>query len=150
LFSALREIRPNNVQNEYYLTDVVEIAFRQGLPVAAYPVKDPHEVIGVNSQKELARVETLFQERLREHWLTAGVTMILPETIYLERKVQLASGVRLFPHVVLKGKTLIQEEAQILSFCELEDVSIGPGARVGPGVFLKGARVGPGQRVKAF
>ncbi len=146
LFSALKEIRPENVQREYYLTDVVEIAVREGLPVAAYRAPEATEVLGVNSQEERAQVEALFQERLRKDFLRQGVTFLLPETVYLERKVTIEPGATIFPHVVLRGQTRIGAEAKVLSFCYLEDVDVGPGAEIGPGLKLKGWRLPPGAR----
>lgn len=147
LFSALKEVRPENVQKEYYLTDVVEIAVKRGQRVAAYLISDPDEILGVNSQEERAKVEGLYQERLRRFWMRQGVTFVLPETVYLERRVSLEAGAKIFPHVVLRGKTNVGAEAEILSFCYLDDVSVGPGAIVGPGLFLKEAKVSPGKKV---
>ncbi|NPB08893.1 MAG: bifunctional N-acetylglucosamine-1-phosphate uridyltransferase/glucosamine-1-phosphate acetyltransferase [Thermodesulfobacteria bacterium] len=147
LFSALKEIRPENVQKEYYLTDVVEIAVNRGLPVAAHRVPEATEILGVNSQEERARVEGIFQDRLRKKFMKEGVTLILPETVYLERRVRIEPGATIFPHVVLRGETRIGPEAKVLSFCYLEDVEVGPGAEVGPGLRLKGWQVPPGTRL---
>lgn len=143
LFQALQEIRPENVQKEYYLTDVVEIAVKRGQRVAAWKVPDATEILGVNSQEDRARVEELYQARLRKFWMDKGVTFVLPETVYLERRVLLEPGVTVFPHVVFRGRTCVGAEARVLSFCYLEDVDIAPGACVGPGVFLKEAKISP-------
>ncbi len=148
LFSSLDKIRPENVQKEYYLTDVVEIAVNEGLRVAAFRVPDATEVLGVNSQEERAQVEALFQERLRRRFMDKGVTFLLPETVYLERRVSIEPGATIFPHVVLRGRTRIGAEAQVLSFCYLEDVEVAPGAEVGPGLRLKGWRVPPGVHLR--
>jgi len=61
LFNALNEVRPNNAQKEYYLTDVIGILTKKNLPVYAYKAKDPNEVLGVNTIEELARLEGLFK-----------------------------------------------------------------------------------------
>jgi len=148
LFEALNELRPENAQAEYYLTDVVELAVRDGERVAALAVDDPTEILGVNSQAELARVEALYQRRLRQKFLDLGVTFIVPETIYLERKVRIGAGTVVFPHVVLRGETQVAQECRIGSFCYLEDVELGPGDEVEPGSVLRGIRVPPGTKVQ--
>lgn len=61
LFSALREVRADNAQKEYYLTDVIGILTKRNLPVYTYQVRDPNEALGVNTIEEIARVEELFE-----------------------------------------------------------------------------------------
>ncbi len=148
LFEALEEVRPDNAQGEYYLTDVVELAVKAGERVAALAVEDPHEILGVNSQSELACVERLYQERLRQKFMTQGVTLICPETVYLERRVDIGPGTVVFPHVVLRGDTSVGEECRLGSFCYLEDVTLGPGVEVEPGSVLRGLKVPPGGKVQ--
>ncbi len=148
LFEALEEVRPDNVQQEYYLTDVVEMAVKKGRRVAAYPVSDPTEILGVNSQRERARLEEIYQARLRQKFMARGVTLVLPETVYLERKVEISPGTVIFPFVVLKGKTRIEAESVIESFCHLEDVNVGPGAVIKAGSILKGISIPPSARVQ--
>ncbi len=143
LFEALEEIRPDNVQQEYYLTDVVEMAVREGRKVAAYLVSDPTEILGVNSQLERARLEEIYQTRLRQKFMAQGVSLVLPETVYLERRVEIFPGTVIFPFVVLKGQTRIEAECIIESFCHLEDVDVGPGAVIKAGSVLKGISVPP-------
>ncbi len=148
LFEALNELRPENAQAEYYLTDVVELAVQAGERVAALAVEDANEILGVNSQRELARVETLYQKRLRQKFLDQGVTLIAPETVYLERRVHIGAGTVVFPHVVLRGDTVVAQECRLGSFCYLEDVELGPGAEVEPGSVLRGIKVPPGGKVQ--
>lgn len=61
LLEALNEVRPNNAQKEYYLTDVIGIFTKRNLPVFTYQVKDPNEALGVNTIEEIARLEELFK-----------------------------------------------------------------------------------------
>ena len=72
LFSVLRRLRTNNAQGEYYLTDIVSMAVESGYPVQTILVADPFEVTGVNSRKELARMERTLQEEIRSRWMAAG------------------------------------------------------------------------------
>jgi len=148
LFEALEEIRPENVQKEYYLTDVVELAVAAGRKVAALQVEDSEEILGINSQAELARAEKIYQKRSREKFMSQGVTMVLPETLYFERRVRIGPGTVLFPNVVLCGKTEIGPHCRLESFCYLEDVEVGPGAVIEAGSILRGLRIPPGARVQ--
>ena len=61
LFNALNEVKPDNSQKEYYLTDVIGILTKRNLPVYAYKASDPNEVLGVNTMDELKRLEGLFK-----------------------------------------------------------------------------------------
>jgi bifunctional UDP-N-acetylglucosamine pyrophosphorylase/glucosamine-1-phosphate N-acetyltransferase len=65
LFEALSQVRADNTQGEYYLTDTLEILLRLGRRVAARPCEDPREVLGVNTPEQLREVETIMQERSR-------------------------------------------------------------------------------------
>ncbi len=148
LFEALEDLRPENVQKEYYLTDVIEIAVRKGKRVAATFISDPIEILGVNSQAELAYVEEIYQKRLRKKFMDEGVSFILPETVYIERRVKINPGTIIYPFVVLRGKTEIGPECVVESFCYLENVIIGPSARVEAGSILKNFTIPPCARVK--
>ncbi|OAG26886.1 hypothetical protein TH606_09830 [Thermodesulfatator autotrophicus] len=136
LFKALKEIDNENAQKEYYLTDVIGIARAKGFPVAALKTDDFEEVLGVNSQFELARAEAIFQRRLRESFMANGVTLVFPEQVYLERRVKIAPGVVIHPFVSLRGETVIGTEAIIESHCDLKDVKVLPGTRVKSGTIL--------------
>ena len=142
LLEALKELRPENAQGEYYLTDVVYLAQRRGLRISA--LKAPaEEVLGVNSQFDLARVEGILQRRLREKFMSEGVTLISPETIYLERRVSLAPGVIIYPFVSLRGETRLGEGTVVESFCDLKDVETAPGVRIRAGRILKRVFIAP-------
>ncbi|MCX7816648.1 MAG: NTP transferase domain-containing protein [Syntrophales bacterium] len=64
LFRAVRTIQPRNVQGEYYLTDIVYIARKEGLKVEAFLAEDPHEFIGINTQEDLVKAEMILKGRL--------------------------------------------------------------------------------------
>jgi bifunctional UDP-N-acetylglucosamine pyrophosphorylase/glucosamine-1-phosphate N-acetyltransferase len=118
-------------KNEYYLTDIVMHARARSWPCVA--VEGPWiEGIGINSQGQLADAEALMQVRLRAEAMGNGVTFTAPETAFLSVDTELAEGVEIGPYVVLGPGVEVAERAQILPFCHLEGVRIGPGARIGP------------------
>jgi bifunctional UDP-N-acetylglucosamine pyrophosphorylase/glucosamine-1-phosphate N-acetyltransferase len=133
------ELRPE--KDEYYLTDIVALAHRQGWRCVG--VEGPwQDGVGVNSQTQLAEAEALMQARLRAAALEAGVTMTAPETVFLSFDTRLAPGCRIEPYVVFGPGVSVEAEAQILPFSHLTGAAIGPGALVGPF-----ARLRPGTRL---
>src|SRR5512146_2747 len=83
LRAALAELRPNNAQGEYYLTDLVAIARRRGLSVKAWPAPDAGEFAGINSLKELAQMEAEIRAAVNRKLMEAGVTIVDPATAYI-------------------------------------------------------------------
>jgi len=166
LAPALRRVTPENVQGEYYLTDVVEVLADTGHPVGAVVIDDPTETAGVNDRRQLAAAEAALRRRTNDAWLGAGVTMVDPSTTYVDATVQLAPDVTLFPGVVLQGATSIGAGTEIGPGCRLvdcvvgarstlastvaqeaevgDDCEVGPFAALGPGASLPaGTRTGP-------
>ena len=80
LFEALRSIASQNVQGEYYLTDLIAIYRRRKLPVETLLVDNPQEIRGINSRSELAEVSRLVRQNKNEELMAAGVTFIDPAT----------------------------------------------------------------------
>jgi bifunctional UDP-N-acetylglucosamine pyrophosphorylase / glucosamine-1-phosphate N-acetyltransferase len=130
LAPALRRISPDNVQGEYYLTDVIEVLRTAGYPVVAVTVADPDEVHGVNDRLQLARAEAELRRRTNQRWLRHGVTMIDPDRTYVDVTVELDEDVTLFPGVVLQGRTLVSAGAEIGPGTRLVDCVVGENAQV--------------------
>lgn len=144
----LRAVGNANSKGEYYLTDVVAIAHADGARVAAVEAPET-ELRGVNSRAELAQAESVLQSWLREAALEAGVTMPMPDTVYLSADTQLAADVVVEPHVVFGPGVQVAEGAQIRAFSHLEGCQVaaravvGPYARLRPGTVLEtGAQIG--------
>jgi len=76
----------NNAQEEYYLTDLISMAKKDGLTIVPLLVDEEH-FKGVNSKKDLAESEEIMQERIKTQWMQEGVIMQLPSTIYIEESV---------------------------------------------------------------
>lgn len=125
LFEALDQIRPQNAQGEYYLTDIVGLAVAQGRPVAAVQLQEAAEGLGVNTRAQLAEAERTIRERIRAAWLEAGVTMKDPATTWIDADVRLGRDTVLYPHVTLEGQTRIGEDCVIRSHARLTDCVVG-------------------------
>ncbi len=164
LFSLLDEITNDNANGEYYLTDIVALARARGLKVVV--VTTPEEdVMGVNSQAELAAAEAVFQSRTRASWLASGVRMAAPDTVYASWDTKIAPDCVVDPFVVFGPGVRLDAGTHVRSFSHLEgaaaeeNVSIGPFARLRPGTALsantkvgnfvetKNAKVGDGSKI---
>lgn len=127
---ALRRLRPDNAQGEYYLTDVVGVLSDAGYGVGSLEVDDAGEVAGVNDRVQLARVEAELRRRINQDWLRRGVTMLDPAQTYLDTTVTLAPDVTLYPGTLLQGSTSVADGAEIGPNTQLADCRVGPRAVV--------------------
>lgn len=150
LMNALPKLTNNNAKGEFYLTDIVAIARREGLACTVVEA-DEKEVIGVNSRVELAVAEEIFQDRKRLAAMEAGVTLIDPSTVYFSYDAQIANDVVIEPNVFLGIGVKIASGAMIKAFSHLEGAHVGAGASVGPFARLRpGAALGDGAKVGNF
>ncbi len=125
VFSALEQVKDDNQQGEYYLTDVVEILTREGKAVFAYETKDPDEISGVNDRCQLAKVQLAMQKRLINRLMREGVTFINPDASVVERNVRIGRDTVIYPGVYLEGNTSIGENCTIIGTSRIKDSKIG-------------------------
>lgn len=151
----LDQVGNDNAKGEFYLTDVVEIATRQGLLAVAVET-GVEDVVGVNSRVQLAQAEALMQARLRRMAMAGGATLVAPETVFLSADTVLGQDVVVEPHVVFGPGVHVGDDVTIHAFSHLEGarlergVSIGPYARLRPGSHLEeGVRIGNFVETKA-
>jgi bifunctional UDP-N-acetylglucosamine pyrophosphorylase / glucosamine-1-phosphate N-acetyltransferase len=145
----LKMISNTNASGEYYLTDVIALARKEGVAVEATRATNVIETLGVNTMRELALLERLYQRAQADALLDAGVTLADPDRIDIrgtldcgvdvsidvgcvfEGAVRLADGVAVGAHCVLKDVT-VDAGAQILPFSHVDGASVGANARIGP------------------
>jgi bifunctional UDP-N-acetylglucosamine pyrophosphorylase/glucosamine-1-phosphate N-acetyltransferase len=151
----LDAVQPMNAKQEYYLTDIVQIAREEGAKVAA--IEAPFdECMGINSRKELAAAETALQRRLRDAAFDSGASMIAPDTVIFSADTQLAPDVTIGPYVVFGSGVVVESGVQIKAFSHLEacvvreNAIIGPYARLRPGADIgSAAHIGNFVEIKA-
>ncbi len=150
MLSLLDAIGNDNAKGEYYLTDAVEIATARGLTVVA-ETGDENEVLGVNDRAQLSRCEAIYQARARAAAMTAGVTLVAPETVFFSFDTALSRDVIVEPNVVFGPGVTVGEGSRIRAFSHLEGATVAAGAEIGPYARLRpGARVAAGARVGNF
>lgn len=124
LFEALNHIDNNNKQSEYYLTDTLEVLNSMGKKVIGLITDRPAEVTGINSQKELAWLEEEFYAKIRDKWLSNGVSIENPSTVIIGEDVEIEPDVEIAGGSIIKGKTKILRRAKIGPFCYLNNAVI--------------------------
>lgn len=146
----LDQINNDNAKGEYYLTDIVAIARRDGA-TAAVVTGDADEVLGVNSRIELAEAEAIAQRRLRARAMDGGATLIDPDTVYLSWDTQLGRDVVIGPNVVFGPDVRIADNVEIRAFCHIEGATVASGAVIGPFARLRpGADLAEGVHIGNF
>jgi bifunctional UDP-N-acetylglucosamine pyrophosphorylase/glucosamine-1-phosphate N-acetyltransferase len=131
LFSLISEVKNDNAAQEYYLTDIVELARTRGLS-AGVVLCDEAETLGVNTRAQLAEAEAAFQSRARAKALENGVTLTAPETVFFALDTHIGRDAIIGPNVLFGPGVTIESGAEIKGFCHLEGCHISRGATVGP------------------
>ncbi|MCL5076776.1 MAG: NTP transferase domain-containing protein [Actinobacteria bacterium] len=167
LAPTLRRITPINDQGEYYLTDCISILSEMGYLVNSIQIADRAEALGVNDRVQLAEAEHQFRQRINRAWMKQGVTMVDPESTYIEATVTIGQDTTIWPGSHLAGNTQIGLSVEVgpetrlldctvgdgakVTRCEATQADIGSDAIVGPWVVLApGAKVEPGTSTGSF
>ena len=167
LAGAIGQITDSNSQGELYLTDAIGILKNAGESIAAIMLEDFTEILGVNDRVQLAESAALLRDRINDHWMREGVTIIDPTTTWIDATATLAKDVTLHPGSAILGLTTIASGAVIgprttLTNCVVKegasvlesiatDTVIGEAATVGPFTYLRsGTVLGDSAKAGAF
>jgi bifunctional UDP-N-acetylglucosamine pyrophosphorylase / glucosamine-1-phosphate N-acetyltransferase len=129
LWSHLDQIQVSP-KGEYYLTDLVEMAVREGGSVNAMAMSDPNEAMGINTRVHLAEAEAVLRERTNRELMLAGVTIIDPATTYIHPGVRVGQDTIIHPNTHLRGATVIGEGCEIGPNTIIESCTIGNGCTI--------------------
>ncbi|MCE9669445.1 bifunctional UDP-N-acetylglucosamine diphosphorylase/glucosamine-1-phosphate N-acetyltransferase GlmU [Myxococcus stipitatus] len=140
LWMALAEIKPNNAQGEFYLTDLVELASREG-PVGTVEA-DATETAGVNDRVELAARAKVLQRRINQAHMRAGVTLADPDTTFIDEDVVIGADTEVGPGVVLAAGTVVGRDVVIGPGCVVTASTVADGTTLKSYSVLEEARVG--------
>ncbi|MBD0384207.1 bifunctional UDP-N-acetylglucosamine diphosphorylase/glucosamine-1-phosphate N-acetyltransferase GlmU [Paenibacillus sedimenti] len=163
LFRALDQVRNDNAQGEYYLTDCIQIIKNMGLSVQSLAVSNAHEVLGINDRIQLAQISKILRDKINESHMKNGVTLVDPSTTYIDCTVSIGEDTVIGPGVTLSGFTSIGKGCCIGAGSEIETSTLGNGisvhnsivrdsviadeASIGPFAFIRPGSV-IGKRVK--
>jgi bifunctional UDP-N-acetylglucosamine pyrophosphorylase/glucosamine-1-phosphate N-acetyltransferase len=166
LWKALKGIKISH-KGEYYLTDLIEMAAKEGEGVASVKADDPEELIGINNRIDLADTGRILRQRINREWMLEGVSILDPESTYIESGVKIGQDTIILPNTYLQGDSVLGSNcligpdtrifnSRIGDSCEIEysvveESRIEDGVDIGPFSHLrKGAHLGPGVHVGNF
>lgn len=130
LFKALHQVNNNNAQGEYYLPDVIGIFQQEGKKVGAYKMKDFNESMGVNDRIALAKATKIMQAKINRRHMENGVTIIDPDSTYIDADVKIGEDTTIEPGVQLKGNTVIGKNCFIGAHSEIKNCTLEDGVHV--------------------
>ncbi len=174
LFSALEQVKPDNVKKEYYLTDALSVLIAGGNKVVAITAVRPEEAMGVNSRAQLSVASKIMQQRIQQELMENGVTIVDPDNTWIDARAQIGQdtviepftyihgpvhiggGCRIGPFAFLRNQTVIQNDVVLGVFTEVKDVTLADGVRarhhsyLGDAVIGKNVNIGAGSITANF
>ncbi|MFM9903602.1 MAG: bifunctional UDP-N-acetylglucosamine diphosphorylase/glucosamine-1-phosphate N-acetyltransferase GlmU [Pyrinomonadaceae bacterium] len=145
LYAALSQVKNDNAQGEFYLTDVPQILREQGDDVAILQCGDPREVEGVNDRRQLADMEKVIRRRtVTKLMLESGVTFIDPKSVYVSAKALIGRDTTIHPNVTIEGKSIVGDNCIIRSGSRIANSTIGNGVEIRDNCFITDSTVGDG------
>ena len=149
LFPYLDLLGNDNQQGEYYLTDLISMYVRDGLPVVTHECEDPRETSGVNSLLELASARSALQMRILERHLAAGVRIQDPATAYVDADVEIGRGTVIMPCTVIQKGVRVGENCVLGPFANLRPKTVlADGVEVGNFVEVNRSSMATGAKAK--
>ena len=149
LIDALKDLKNDNAQNEYYLTDVIGIMISKKLKVGSYTVEDNNEVMGINDRIQLEEANRIARAKIIKHHLQNGVTMIDKSSTYIDFDVEIGKDTIIYPNCMIESGTVIGENCIIGPSSKITDSKIGNGVSVMSSVLIQ-ASVGDETTVGPF
>ena len=150
LASWLSRIGNDNVQREFYLTDVVSLAVADGTSIHTAQPADLFETLGVNSKQQLAHLERIHQRENAAQLMDAGVTLADPLRLDVRGSLACGADVRIDVNCVFEGNVKLGDHVEIGAHCVVKDTEIGAGTRVEPFSHIDTAKIGANCRIGPY
>lgn len=149
LFKALTQVKPNNVKQEYYLTDALSVMIATGHKVVAITAVRPEEAVGVNSREQLSVASKIMQHRVQQELMENGVTIVDPDNTWIDARAQIGQDTVIEPFVYVHGAVKIGRDCRIGPFAFLrEGTVIGDDVVLGVFTEVKNASLADGVRAR--
>ncbi len=138
IFPMFSKLQSNNAQGEYYLTDIVAMAAKEGLKVQAYTLENNEEIYGINSKANLAEATKILNRRTISKLLEEGVSITDPDSTYISPETTIGADTVILPNVYITGKNTIGKNCKIGPFSHIRGgADIGDNVRIGNFVEIK-------------
>lgn len=136
--NAFAELKTNNAQGEYYLTDIIKWGNKNSLNVNAYILKDNEEIFGINSKVNLAEATKMLNRRILNKHMTNGVTIVDPDSTWISPNTEIEPDTIIYPSCYIEGKNRIGKNCKIGPFAHLRgDVVLEDNVKIGNFVEVK-------------
>ena len=146
----IAELKNDNAQGEYYLTDIIALAVRDGVTVETHQPKFEWEVLGVNSKAQLAELERIHQNEIAQSLLDAGVTLLDPARLDVRGTLRCGRDVTIDVNCVFEGHVQLGEGVQVGANCVLRNVMVAAGTRIDAFTLIDDAVIGEVNRLGPF
>ena len=146
----IAELKNDNAQGEYYLTDIIAMAVRDGVEVDAHQPAHEWEVLGVNSKVQLAQLERIHQNEIAQAMLDAGVTLMDPARIDVRGTLACGRDVTIDVNCVFEGRVELGDGVQVGANCVLRNVTIAAATRIDAFTVIDDADIGEANRLGPF
>lgn len=148
LKSVLSKITNNNKQQEYYLTDTIEILLHEGYNVDAIAIMNPDDILGVNSREQLAQATAIMKQRINRKHMDNGVTLIDPHHTYIDPEVEIGQDTVIEPGCIIEGNTSIGENCLIGYNTKIRNCKVGNSVAIESSMLIdsqidEGCHIGP-------
>lgn len=146
----LATLRNDNAQGEYYLTDVIALAVKEGKTVSTCQPRRRSEVLGINGAAQLAELERLHQLEIAASLMEQGVRLIDPARIDVRGELNCGRDVAIDANCIFEGRVILGDNVTVGANCILRDVSVAAGTRIAPFSLLEQAQIGADSRIGPF
>ncbi|MCL4503042.1 MAG: NTP transferase domain-containing protein, partial [Deltaproteobacteria bacterium] len=150
LADSLPRLAPSPVTGEIYITDLIKLAREQGRGVEALIDPDREKLLGINSRAELAMAMQTVKRQINARHMDEGVTLIDPESTYIESGVTVGLDTVIYPNVFLQGDTVIGENCVIEATVKIVDSTLEDGVKIKMGCVITNSRIGAGADTGPF
>jgi bifunctional UDP-N-acetylglucosamine pyrophosphorylase/glucosamine-1-phosphate N-acetyltransferase len=143
LAKLVGRLKPNNAQREYYLTDIVGLAVKDGMPVVAVTAESEDEVMGVNDKLQLAQAGRILRRRAARALMDAGVTLVDPERIDVHGTLTCGRDVVIHPNVLFEGAVHLGDGVLVEAFSRIRNANVGAGTIIHTHCVIEAGAIGP-------
>ena len=139
---AFSQLKTNNAQGEYYLTDIIQWGNENGLNVNAHILERNEEIYGINSKLNLAEATRIMNQRTLNKLMTEGVTIVDPSSTWIDEQTEIGKDTIIYPSTYIEGKNKIGSNCKIGPFAHLRgDVVLEDYVKIGNFVEVKKATI---------
>jgi len=151
LLKNLPRVKKSRKKKEYFLTDIIEILYRQGEPLSSYLLSHFEEIVGINTPQDLLTARRIMQKRIIDRLMTKGVRVVDSETTFIEEGVRIGKNTLIYPFTFIEKGVIIGSHCLLGPFLRLrKGTSIGDNSQIGDFIEINRSKIGRNVKMKHF